>query len=98
MPRSLAGALLTAEDNLRDLERRLESFLTSIFKGGWRGWAFVRGAPNALGIEIYEAIGHPVPARALHLAGFAEVRIHDHAADRQLLTCTCLVYEAPRLG
>lgn len=89
----LARALVAAEHNLRDIERQVEGFLTSLFPDGWQGWSFVRSGAAAA-IDVYEAIESPAAIAALHRAGFVEVRIHEHEASK-LITCICTTHEAP---
>jgi hypothetical protein len=91
---SLAAALYAAEHGLREAERRVEQVLTALFPDGWQGWAFAGAAPHAIAIDVYEVIDSPAAASALHRAGFAEVRLHGHAAKR-ILTCSCSTRTTP---
>lgn len=91
----LARALLAADYNLRDVERQVENFLTSLFPDGWKGWAFERHG-REVAIDIYEATESPAAAAALHRAGFAHVTVHLHEPSK-FITCACRTHstEAP---
>lgn len=54
------------------------------------------------GLEVYDvfcchdtgaAVATKAAARHLIQRGFVAVRIHDHPADKRMLTCTCPVHE-----
>lgn len=89
----LARLLIAAEHNLRDVERQVEGFLTSLLPD-WQGWAFRRVIGGDVAIDVYMAIDSAAAAAALHRAGFATVTIHDHES-RKIITCTCTSHEAP---
>lgn len=81
--RTLASDLRAGESNLRDVERRVEAFLTQLFPR-WKGWAFTAPAT----IDVYQVQDSPEAARALHAQGFDAVVLHNHQAAR-FLSCAC---------
>jgi hypothetical protein len=88
----LARALVIAENNLRDVEDQVEGFLTSLFPDGWQGWQFVRVTQGTVAIDVYEAIESPAAIAALHRAGFAKVRIHEHESSK-FVSCVCPTHQ-----
>lgn len=87
----LARQLVAADFNLREAERQVEGFLTSLFTDGWQGWAFLQGAGGAVRIDVYQAIESPAAIAGLHRAGFSEVAIHGHESSRYV-TCICQIH------
>jgi hypothetical protein len=81
----LARLLWVSDQNLRDAERRVEEYLTTLFPN-WRGWVFK--PPD--GIEVYQVLDTDQAAELLHRQGFRMVTLHSHRAERYL-TCGCRV-------
>lgn len=90
----LARALVTADFNLRDIEKQAEGYLGALFPHGWHGWAFAPSDTGAVSIDVYKVRATPAAIAALHRAGFAEVVCHEHEASK-LITCMCERHMAP---
>lgn len=85
--RTLAADLRNAERDLRDIEARVEAYLTQISRT-WQGWRFT--APD--GIDVWMVQDSPGLAHLLHAQGFLSVTLHNHRAER-FLSCTCSTRE-----
>ena len=96
MAAPLAHALFNTQREHRAVEDRVEALLDCLFPLpiGWRGWAFYGEAASRLCIEVFCVRPHPVPIRALHLAAFYEVVLHNHPS--RLAKCECKRHEMPR--
>lgn len=82
---TLAAALFQAEQQMLELEHRVEAMLNQVFGGEWSGWNFSRAEHL---IDVFGAADSPVSVDALFDVGFTTVVIHDHSGDR-FVRCSC---------
>lgn len=96
MAAPLAHALFNTQRENRAVEDRVKALLDCLFPlpNGWRGWTSYGETASRQTIEVFCVRPHPVPIRALHLAAFYEVVLHDHPS--RLSKCDCKRHEMPR--
>jgi hypothetical protein len=87
---NLAAALMAADARLGDIKNQIEAVLYSICPG-WQSWEHLK----PYGIEVFGALDSPRAAAVLFARGFVTVKLHDHRAHEQLITCRCPVHEIP---
>lgn len=93
MPSVIVGSLLlqlqSATDRLADVTDRVRVHITELLPGWGGTWEWMRPAA----IEVYGADHSPRELAnatlSLRFAGFTDVRIHDHDANKKQLSCSC---------
>lgn len=91
---SIAAELYTARVAQAAAETRIEQFVAVLMPVGHRGIKYAHDPSGAMRIDVFDVPDSAPAARALHLAGFALVILHQHPTEK-LITCQCRPHEAP---